>query len=84
MSAASATNRIVVSRDGDFATLLALGAASQPSFIHLRIPGVNRPDAQAALVLRALEIAGADLAAGAIVTVRGDKIRVRALPVGKP
>ena len=73
--------RTVVSRDGDFAALLALENAAGPSFVHLRTPGVNRPADQLALLRRVLKIAGAELAAGAIVTVRGDRLRIRALPV---
>lgn len=83
LSAANREHRIVVSRDGDFAALLALAGASTPSFLHLRTPGLNQPRAQAVLVLRVLETAANEFAAGAIVTVRGEKIRIRSLPVSK-
>lgn len=83
LEAARDQHRIVVSRDGDFAALLALAGANQPSFIHLRIPSVNQPAAQADLILSVLEMAAPELAAGAIVAVRGNKIRIRALPIDK-
>ena len=73
--------RVVVSRDGDFATLLALANANGPSFLHLRVPGVNQPSQQVALIQRALQLAAAELRIGAIVTVRSDRIRIRVLPV---
>lgn len=73
--------RTVVSRDGDFSALLAHANADRPSFVHLRTPGVNRPADQVVLLRRVLSLAGADLAAGAIVTVRGDRIRIRRLPM---
>ncbi len=74
-------SRIVVSRDGDFSALLAHSGADGPSFLHLRTPGVNRPNEQAELILRAMKSAASELASGAIVAVRGARIRVRRLPV---
>jgi predicted nuclease of predicted toxin-antitoxin system len=81
LSRALRDGRIVVSRDGDFATLLARANATGPSFVHLRIPGVNKPADQLALLDRALKLAAAELATGAIVTVRRDRVRIRSLPV---
>lgn len=73
--------RVVVSRDGDFAALLALARADGPSFVHLRIPRVNAPADQVDLLLRVVERAGDAIRTGAIVTVRGDQIRIRSLPI---
>jgi len=73
--------RIVVSRDGDFATLLAHSGATTPSFVHLRIPGLNKIAAQVALLLDVLAMTATELSQGAIVTVREGRVRIRALPV---
>lgn len=73
--------RIVVSRDGDFATLLAHSGATTPSFVHLRIPGVNKIPDQVALLLDVLAMTATELAQGAIVTVREGRIRIRTLPI---
>lgn len=81
LAAAASDRRTVISRDADFAMLLALGGASMPSFVHLRVVGLNRPETQADLLVHVLELTADDLEAGAIVTVRGDKVRIRRLPV---
>ncbi|GMV19559.1 MAG: DUF5615 family PIN-like protein [Myxococcales bacterium] len=75
--------RVVVSRDGDFATLLATLGSTGPSFVHMRTPGVNRPEEQAALLLQAMTAVATDLIAGAILVIRVDRIRIRRLPVGE-
>ena len=66
--------------DTDFGTLLALGAFTGPSVLLLR-RAPHDPDAQVALVLAALEVAGDSLAAGAVVTSTPTRVRVRSLPV---
>ena len=73
--------RVLVSRDADFAGLIALGALSWPSFVHLRIPGLNDPVEQARLLLDVLDQVRNDLHEGAIVTIRRGGIRVRSLPL---
>jgi predicted nuclease of predicted toxin-antitoxin system len=73
--------RIVVSRDGDFAALLTHLDSSGPSFIHLREPRMNRPHEQVDVIKQALKIAGQDLSEGAIVSIRGGRMRVRRLPI---
>jgi predicted nuclease of predicted toxin-antitoxin system len=81
---AATDGRILVSRDGDFAALLANGGLTLPSFVHLRAPRLNRLADQIEVLLRTLEAAAEDLARGAIVTVRGaqgERVRVRGLPV---
>jgi predicted nuclease of predicted toxin-antitoxin system len=34
--------RVLISRDGDFAAILARNGVDRPSFVHLRTPSVNR------------------------------------------
>jgi hypothetical protein len=61
--------------------LLAELGASGPSFVHLRTPGLNRPEDQAELICRMLNAASTDVLVGSIVTLHLDRYRVRRLPV---
>jgi len=73
--------RVVLSADSDFGTLLAVGGLSKPSFILLRSADHLAPREQADLVLGHLPQVGEDLTTGAIVTVARLRVRVRSLPV---
>ncbi|MGI8876365.1 MAG: DUF5615 family PIN-like protein [Egibacteraceae bacterium] len=73
--------RVVLSADSDFGTLLAVGRLSKPSLVLLRSADHLAPRQQADLVLAHLPQVGEDLAAGAIVTVTHLRVRVRSLPV---
>jgi predicted nuclease of predicted toxin-antitoxin system len=73
--------RVLVSRDADFAGLLAQSASKWPSFVHLRVPGLNAPAGQADMIVAVLEQHAAELEAGAILIVQHGRVRVRGLPV---
>jgi len=76
--------RIVLSSDTDFGELLAMSNAALPSVVLLRRQGDRRAAQIAALVLANLEAVSEDLAAGAIVVLETDRVRVRRLPLRPP
>ena len=55
--------------------------AISPSVVRIRIERL-RGERLAAILRRVLVIAGAELEAGAVVSVTRDQIRVRRLPIG--
>jgi predicted nuclease of predicted toxin-antitoxin system len=78
---AAEDDRIVVSADTDFGTLLAIRRQTAPSVILFRHGSQRRPADQAALLRANLPQLTDALEAGSIVVIEPDRIRVRALPL---
>ena len=80
---AAQEDRILISGDADFATLLALRREKRPSVILFRRQTQRRPEQQLSLLLLNFPALLADLDAGSIVVFDQNRIRVRSLPIAE-
>ena len=73
--------RVLVSADTDFGGLLARSRATGPSVLLIRRLAGRRAAEQSAIILANLDQIAEDLAAGAVVVIGDDWIRIRRLPM---
>lgn len=78
---ASRDGLVVVTADGDFPMLLALGGASAPSVVHLRNVAELKVEEHATLLLANLDAVEPDLERGAVVSLSPGRLAVRDLPI---
>jgi len=74
-------NRILVSADTDFGTLLALYDKNKPSIILFRRGTSRRPDKQVEIIINNMENIETPVNEGSIVVIEKGRIRIRHLPI---
>jgi predicted nuclease of predicted toxin-antitoxin system len=80
---AASEDRVLVSADTDFGTLLALTGLAVPSVVVFRRTSGRRPEEQAKLLLDCLPDIQESLDEGSIVIIEETRLRVRHLPIGE-
>ena len=80
LARALAEDRIVVSADSDFGTILAAQEADRPSFILFRETNLLVARDYIDMLLPALPVLEPELLAGCVAVFRGSRLRVRRLP----
>ena len=78
---AQVDERVLVSADTDFGSLLSRSRATGPSVILIRRLAGRRAAEQSAIILANLDQIAEDLTAGAVVVIGDDWIRIRRLPM---
>lgn len=79
---AHAYDFIIFTHDLDFGALLAASNANSPSVIQLRMQDIS-PEATSSLILQLLKDQSEVIKSGALLSVDGDRNRIRILPMNR-
>lgn len=81
LDAAVSEQRVLITLDTDFATLIAHARSALPSVLLFRGNVTRGPSDQSRLLLANLDAIAEDLHAGAVVVIGDDRVRIRRLPI---